>query len=334
MSIFKNRAGLGLAQRARAVLNLVSTHQVKQANRKLERREQELSALRAILAKKDAGIQDVGVKPENVVWVFGSGRTGSSWLTFMMGALSDHTRWNEPLVGYLFGHLYYDRAWPRQEKKHFILANEYDQTWLDPIRSLVLKGGTARFPERVEGGYLVIKEPHGSVGAPLLMKALPESRMIFLVRDPRDVVASALRVSFVPKGGRDRTTRVKVAKEQPEDFARSRARTYQRDIMHTKEAFEAHDGYKVLVRYEDLRAEPLESMKHIYSTLEIPVDEGELSEVVERRSFENIPEEEKGEGTIRRKATPGGWREDLTPEQIEIVQREAAQILNEFYAEG
>ena len=30
------------------------------------------------------------------------------------------------------------------------------------------------------------------MGAPLLMEALPESRMILLVRDPRDVAASTL----------------------------------------------------------------------------------------------------------------------------------------------
>src|SRR3712207_6950789 len=40
--------------------------------------------------------------------------------------------------------------------------------------------------------YLVVKEPNGSIGAPLLMEALPESRMILLVRDPRDVAASSI----------------------------------------------------------------------------------------------------------------------------------------------
>ncbi len=128
MSIFKNRAGLGLARAKKALVNRVSSRQVRQANRKLARQEQELAALRAMLAKREAGGQAEGIRPENVVWVFGSGRTGSSWLTFMMGALPDHTRWNEPLIGYLFGHLYYERAWPRQDKKHFILANDYDET--------------------------------------------------------------------------------------------------------------------------------------------------------------------------------------------------------------
>src|SRR5215207_2750289 len=299
MATFKNRVGRGLAQAKKALVNRVSSRQVKQANRKLARREKELAALRAILAKRDAGGQVEGIRPENVIWVLGSGRTGSSWLTFMMGRLSDHTRWNEPRIGFMFGHLYYKVAWTRQDTKHFILANDYEETWLSSLRSLVLDGGTARFPERAEGGYVVIKEPHGSVGAPLLMKALPESRMIFLVRDPRDVVASALAVTLVPKGGRNRASRVKKVEAQAEKFVRQRAKNYLRDIKNTEQAYEAHEGRKVLVRYEDLRADTLGTMKRIYSALEIPVDEGDLAKVVEKRSFENIPEEEKGPGTIR-----------------------------------
>jgi hypothetical protein len=72
-------------------------------------------------------------------------------------------------------------------------------------------------------------------------------------------------------------------------------------------------------------------MRRVYSTLEIPVEEGELARVVEKYSWENIPEEEKGEAKLRRKAAPGGWREDLTPEQAKIVEREAAQVLEQFY---
>jgi hypothetical protein len=283
------------------------------------------------------------MRPENIIWVLGSGRTGSSWLTFMMGALPDHTRWNEPLVGYLFGHLYYERKGARQEAKHFILGDEYGEFWLGSVRHLVLEGGAARFPERIENGYLVIKEPHGSVGAPLLMKALPESRLIFLVRDPRDVAASALdaRKKGSRPSKRRRANRPELfeenaertaAEEDPDRFMKGRAKTYLRDIELTRQAYEAHEGPKVLIRYEDLRADTLETMKRIYSELKIPVDEGELARVVEMRAWENIPEEEKGPGLIRRKAVAGGWKEDLTPEQIEIVEREAAPVLKRFYA--
>jgi hypothetical protein len=74
-------------------------------------------------------------------------------------------------------------------------------------------------------------------------------------------------------------------------------------------------------------------MKRMYSALGVPVDEGELARVVERHSWENIPEDKKGEGKFYRKATPGGWREDLTPEQAEAVERVTAPLLKELYPE-
>jgi hypothetical protein len=61
------------------------------------------------------------------------------------------------------------------------------------------------------------------------------------------------------------------------------------------------------------------------------VDERELAKAVEKHAWENIPKEKKGEGKFYRKATPGGWQEDLTPEQAELVERITAPLLNEFY---
>jgi hypothetical protein len=69
----------------------------------------------------------------------------------------------------------------------------------------------------------------------------------------------------------------------------------------------------------------------MYSTLGIEVDEGELERVIEKHSWENIPEDQKGQGKVFRKATPGGWREDLTPEQAEVVAKITAPLLKELY---
>ncbi|HEX2098349.1 MAG TPA: sulfotransferase domain-containing protein, partial [Rubrobacteraceae bacterium] len=99
-----------------------------------------------------------------------------------------------------------------------------------------------------------------------------------------------------------------------------------------REAYEAHKGPKVLVRYEDLRANTLDEIKRIYSGLGIRVNENELVAAVKKHAWENLPEEQKGEGKFHRKATPGGWREDLTEEQVETVERITAPLLKEFYS--
>jgi Sulfotransferase domain len=275
-----------------------------------------------------------GVKPENIVWIFGTGRSGSTWLGSMMGGLDGCAMWNEPLVGNLFGNFHYFRVGGRKPGRQYILGEPYKETWLGPMRDLVLGGAAARFPELMEGGYLIIKEPNGSIGSPLLMEALPESRMIFLLRDPRDVVASSMDArsegSWLQER-REARRRTSKPDRNPNVYVRMRANSYVQQIEKTGQAYRAHGGHKVMVRYEDLRADTLETMKRIYTALEIPVEEAELARSVEKNSWENIPEQEKGEGKKLRKAKPGGWKEDLTARQVEIVEEITAPLLNEFY---
>ena len=311
------------------------TRSLKQAGQRIARKGWALGMKARRLRRGEVG----GIRPENIVWIFGSARTGSTWLSRMMGELEGHTVWREPLVGALFGNLYYDRAKHLVGKtgKHYILSDGYRKSWLDSMRTFILKEATGRFPEAVgTSNYLVVKEPNGSAGAPLLMEALPESRMIFLLRDPRDATASSMdgkrqggwQYENRNKGERKPET---LADTNPDAFVRKRAKNYLQGIRYARQAYEAHEGRKALVRYEELRADTLGTMRRIYSALEIQVDEGELVRAVEKHSWENIPEEDKGGGKIFRKATPGGWREDLTPEQIEIVEKITAPLLEEFY---
>lgn len=280
---------------------------------------------------------DGTIEPGRIVWIFGSGRSGSTWLSTMMGEIEGHALWGEPWVGTLFGNFYYRGVDKRKhDAPHFIMG-PHEEVWLGSIRNFVLDSAGAIFGGLSEESYLVIKEPNGSTGAPLMMRALPESRMVLLTRDPRDVVASY--VDARREGGwnyeknKERYSRGRrvAADKDPLGFAEERARRYLQGMGKAKEAYDAHQGNKALVRYEELRADTLGTMKRMYSELGIAVDEGELARVVERHSWENIPEGKKGEGKFYRKAQPGGWREDLTPEQVEVVEEVTAPLLEELY---
>jgi len=256
----------------------------------------------------------------------------------MMAEMKHHRVWEEPMVGRLFGDFHARAQEGNLLSSDFIMGDPIRRGWIQSIRTFVLDGIRLSHPRLTPNEYLIVKEPNGSTGAPLLMEALPESRMILLVRDPRDAVASSLDGA---KGeswlhewrGGDQPNRQNLADERPDRFVRRRADSYRRHMMKAREAYEAHRGRKTLVRYEDLRTDTPGTMTRIYSELGIFVQEKDLAQAVERHSWERLPESEKGAGKFYRKGTPGGWRDDLTPEQARTVEEITGPLLRKFYPE-
>jgi hypothetical protein len=340
MPVFKQHLSIA-ARNIRAFLNLeagltrVVPEEVRQAQGQAA--DQNQGHRQPVSKNGESPAERAGAVPENFVWIFGSGRSGSTWLSSMMGDMTGQVMWGEPWVGTLFGNFYYGQDEKRRHNPQFILGRHRD-SWLRSIRTFVLNAAAATFPNLKKDDYLIIKEPNGSIGAPLLMEALPESRMILLVRDPRDVVASSLDArreggwNYERNKGQPQRQR-EPPKKGSVGFAEGRAKQYLKGMGNAKEAYDVHSGPKVLVRYEELRADALGTMTRMYSTLGVPVDESELAQVVEKHSWENIPEENKGEGKFYRKATPGGWKDDLTEEQAEMVERVTAPLLKELYPE-
>jgi hypothetical protein len=219
----------------------------------------------------------------------------------------------------------------------WVLAPERESLWRPLMRAFLLEGfehqlkhGQARTDW--ERPYLVVKEPNTSEAADTLVKLLPGSRVLFLMRDGRDVVDS-LR-DFVT------TAQGEAAQDQgwdglsPEErenylLGSSANWVYRMDVV--QRACELAGPTSVLtVRYEDLLGETAAELVRIARWLGVEPSAEWAAEVAGRHSFERIPEEERGRGKFHRAATPGLWRENMGPAEQAVMQDVMGDKLREL----
>jgi hypothetical protein len=160
--------------------------------------------------------------------------------------------------------------------------------------------------------------------------------LILLVRDPRDIMASILDSAreggwFYQLQDPDRRSPNALPDRKPNVYVKRRSDLYMRQMEAARAAYDAHRGPKTLVKYEDLLSDPLGVLRQTYSTLRISVEERELARVVDKHSWANIPEGDRGEGKFFRKGAAKRWHEDLTPRQVTLVEEIAGPVLDEFY---
>jgi hypothetical protein len=292
--------------------------------------------LKEQLAEKDRQIVDLQrrlespINPENIIWVFGSPRGGTTWLSEMLATPKGRKLWREPFFGVVLALRNHIANKEHLASKQFILGDPLKEVWLNSMRKLFLDVAAARYhnPRHL----IVVKEPNGSMSAPLIMEAFRESRLVFVVRDPRDVVASQLDASRKGSWYGREEYEASILDTGEGDFVEQLARQYVINMNGAREAYAAHEGPKARVRYEDLMEDTFAVLKKIHDDLDIRLAPAQIRESISEHSWENIPEEEKGPGKIRRKASPGGWQEDLAPEQARMVERITAPLLDEFYS--
>ena len=83
------------------------------------------------------------------------------------------------------------------KKDHYFFADEYKETWQFFLRKLILNRIYSQYQDLTK--KVIIKEPHGSLAADVISECLPNSQIIFLLRDGRDVVDSI--IDATTKGG-------------------------------------------------------------------------------------------------------------------------------------
>src|SRR5215212_1028133 len=202
-------------------------------------RNRQLEKLQEMVVRSNLnGAEPRNIRPENIIWIIGSPRTGSTWLSRMLGELENYEVWQEPFFGVIlsFRDNIANQGWIGH--RNFILGERNKPIWLNYMRRMFLAVAEVWFTGH---GHLVVKEPNGSVGARLVLEAFPESKVIFLVRDPRDVIAS----QFDAEGG----SFVFSQPASEEEFVESLSHDVVASVTAAQEAFDAHGGPKMFLTY-------------------------------------------------------------------------------------
>lgn len=286
-----------------------------------------------------------------ITWIFGSPRSGSTWLWKM---LADHPQTvpiNEPLIGLYLSPFLSDlpgvdpagltsetftMRLQRRDHPHHLFAEAYRDVWAPALAQLV----ETRFKEQarrvrcdvpLRRKAVIVKEPNGSQSADLIMEVQPRARLLFLLRDGRDVVDSELAaneagswVSSEFPGFRG------IAREDRLAFLRQSAHKWLWRTEVVQRAYAQHPGPKLLLTYEDLRERPAERMGAVLDLLQLPAEREWVREAVESNAFERIPEQDRGHGRFARSARPGSWAENLSPEESGVLHSILGSKLREL----
>jgi hypothetical protein len=288
----------------------------------------------------------------NLVWMVGSPRSGTTWLLNLLRAHPRIKTMDEPLIG---AHLGFPASVTVGTVAHsplvgeasraldvfaehddYFFSNTYEKAWRGPLRRLLLGRLLAQFRDlggRNGSDFLVVKEPHGSEAADLLVKALPASRLLVVVRDPRDVVDSILDAVRSGSWAADLAT-LDDAPESRMRFVEDYTRLWLERIKVVFAACRTLPAQQqLLVRYEDLLADPNTGIRSCLDWLGLDVPDA-TDEHVERLSFKQLGADAKGPGRFARAATPGLWRKNLDAREQDVVNRIARPMLLELgYAE-
>jgi Sulfotransferase family len=298
-----------------------------------------------------------GVKPEisvkapgRLAWIFGSSRSGSTWLLRMLSELERVIPVDDPHIGH---HLGVWRpiplAWAtakdppklgtladfKRKKRDYLFSDRYRETWVPQLRDLI----SARFEAQaaqdiaaaggIDQPIVVVKEP-GSHAADTIMDVFPQSSLIFLLRDGRDVVDSWLDAY------KDGSWATDEGAYPLDDTGRPALIRWQSSVwLHRTEVVQEtyariEPKRRVLIRYEEMRADPVAALERICAMLGIEASREQLDEIAGTHSFSSVPKADKGAGREIRRAEPGGWTDHMTRQEIIEMHDILADKLDEL----
>lgn len=268
-------------------------------------------------------------------WIVGSSRSGSTWLMKMLhrlGAevvddphLGHHLSvWRPISLAWMDGPDYDRKLATLPEMRHgnpdYFFNDRYRSTWAPHLRAMI----DERLIAQTGDNPAVIKDPGASGVAKLLFELFPQDGMIFLLRDPRAVIASWLDGYGAQWGLEDGCYTVGESEDRRLALVSWLAAVWAYRTTECLHAYLEHNGPKCVVRYESLSdlGTAVSEVLTAARVARLETDSATVERVLERSASE-LAAAQTGDGHRVRRGDPESWRNELTEAELEAINREA-----------
>jgi hypothetical protein len=220
----------------------------------------------------------------------------------------------------------------KREKPGYFFSDRYRDAWAPALRQLIAARFDAQASDALDPSssrstpLVVVKEP-GSQVADLLLSLFRGSRMVFLIRDGRDVVDSWL-AAHRPGAWAQREGAFAVAPEGRGALVRWLASVWSFRAETVRRAYDAHpEPQRIAIRYESLLRDPAKELARICDRFELATSEGELDRIAADHAYSAVPSVERGRDKAVRFAEPGAWRRHMSPGEQRIMHQAMGEQL-------
>lgn len=254
------------------------------------------------------------------IFVGGAGRSGTTLIRVILDSHPHIACGPELKVTPILAGLWHNFQTVHSQplKEYLLTPADVNRIFRDFIVSLLekyrLQSGKPRIAEKSPNNVFFFQHLH---------QIFPDSPLIHVIRDGRDVVCSLLEMDWVnPQTG------------QPIDYTRDARKAADYWVTAVRVGRKARQIPSIRpryleLRYESLVNEPEQELRKLFSFIEEPWDAAVLDYHRQRR---NLAGESSAEQVSRPlySASVGRWRNDLKPEDRDAVKEVAGDLLAEL----
>jgi aryl sulfotransferase len=273
----------------------------------------------------------------NIFWLASYPKSGNTWTRAFIANLLNENPDPVDINEFFTGAMASSRQWVEYGLDFDI--DELNHQEIDKLRPAAYRWLSLQLKEpgyhKVHDAYTLLDS-----GEPLLPAEATRGALV-IVRNPLDVA-----ISFAHHNGRSIDQTIESMANPELAFSNSRkglSQQLRQKLLswsaHVASWADATELKKLVVRYEDMRLQPLETFTRMASFLELPNDKASVATALEHCDMERLKAQELEKGfnerssraeKFFRKGIVGDWQNSLTEEQVQRIVEAQAGVMRRF----